>query len=116
MIRGYFGKLNQVFTNMIANANQAVSENGHIQITTKLEHDDVLIIFQDNGHGINEEHMNLLFTPFFTTKPIGKGTGLGLSISHGFVEEHNGEILVESEEGKGTTFTIVLPTDEVSIE
>lgn len=108
-IKGYFGKLNQVFTNMIANANQAVDENGHIQISTSEEDGWLEIIFSDNGHGISEEHLSQLFTPFFTTKPVGQGTGLGLSISHGFIEEHNGNISVESEVGKGTTFKIRLP-------
>ncbi|WP_300426996.1 sensor histidine kinase [uncultured Thalassolituus sp.] len=108
-VRGYFGKLNQVFTNMIANANQAVSENGEIHITTRMKDERVEISFRDNGCGISETNMKLLFTPFFTTKPVGQGTGLGLSISHGFIEEHNGEIRVESEIGVGTTFLIYLP-------
>lgn len=108
-VRGYFGKLNQVFTNMIANANQAVDENGDIHIATRSQGDWVEIMFKDNGHGISEENMKLLFTPFFTTKPVGQGTGLGLSISHGFIEEHGGEIKVVSEVGVGTTFTISLP-------
>lgn len=108
-VKGYFGKLNQVFTNLIANANQAVDENGVIHIRTWAEGQKVLISVSDNGHGIAEEHMKQLFTPFFTTKPVGEGTGLGLSISHGLVEEHRGEISVKSEVGQGTTFTIALP-------
>ena len=108
-VTGYFGKLNQVFTNMIANANQAVDENGDIHISTIYNNGYIEIRFRDNGHGISKEHMNLLFTPFFTTKPVGEGTGLGLSLSHGFIEEHNGRITVESEIGEGTTFTIFLP-------
>ncbi|MEK9766828.1 MAG: ATP-binding protein [Thalassolituus sp.] len=108
-VKGYFGKLNQVFTNMIANANQAVSENGDIHIKTRQVDDWVEITFRDNGHGISEENMKLLFTPFFTTKPVGQGTGLGLSLSHGFIEEHDGKISVESTVGIGTTFTILLP-------
>ncbi len=108
-VKGYFGKLNQVFTNMIANANQAVDENGDIHISTTYNNGYIEIRFQDNGHGISKEHLNLLFTPFFTTKPVGEGTGLGLSLSHGFIEEHNGRIKVESEIGEGTTFTIFLP-------
>lgn len=110
-IRGYFGKLNQVFTNMIANANQAVDENGHIKISSSEVGDWIEVIFADNGHGVSEENLKMLFTPFFTTKPVGQGTGLGLSISHGFIEEHNGEIRVESTVGKGTTFKILLPID-----
>ena len=86
-----------------------VDENGVITIRTWSEDQKVLISVSDNGHGIAEEHMKQLFTPFFTTKPVGEGTGLGLSISHGLVEEHRGEIAVASEVGQGTTFTISLP-------
>lgn len=111
-IRGYFGKLNQVFTNMIANANQAIADNGMIRIQTSVQDDTLLITFEDNGCGISEEHLQLLFTPFFTTKPIGEGTGLGLSLSHGYIQEHNGEIRVESELGVGTTFSILLPISD----
>ncbi|MEC8525472.1 MAG: ATP-binding protein, partial [Pseudomonadota bacterium] len=88
---------------------QAVQENGDIYISTTYRNGYIEIAFRDNGHGISEEHMNLLFTPFFTTKPVGEGTGLGLSLSHGFIEEHNGRITVDSKLGEGTTFTIFLP-------
>ena len=108
-ISGYFGKLNQVFTNLIANASQAVSENGLILLTTRCADGWIEVSVKDNGHGIAEEYLEQLFTPFFTTKPVGEGTGLGLSISHGFVQEHDGEILVESTVGQGTTFTVRLP-------
>jgi signal transduction histidine kinase len=69
----------------------------------------VEISITDTGCGIPEEHMDKLFTPFFTTKPPGKGTGLGLSIVYGIVKMHRGQITVQSEVGKGTTFTITLP-------
>ncbi|WP_430459716.1 sensor histidine kinase [Thalassolituus sp. LLYu03] len=108
-IRGYFGKLNQVFVNLIANANQAVEENGEIQIASSFQDGWIEVSIRDNGHGIEEEHMKYLFTPFFTTKPVGQGTGLGLSISHNAVEEHGGDILVQSKVGVGTTFTVRLP-------
>jgi signal transduction histidine kinase len=70
----------------------------------------VEISIADTGCGIPEEYMDKLFTPFFTTKPPGKGTGLGLSIVYGIVKMHRGQIGVQSEVGKGTTFTITLPT------
>ena len=109
VIKGYFGKLNQVFVNLIANANQAVEENGLINIRSSLRNGWIEVSVQDNGHGIEEDHMKYLFTPFFTTKPVGQGTGLGLSISHNAVAEHGGEIRVESKVGSGTTFTVCLP-------
>ena len=108
-ISGYFGKLNQVFINLIANADQAVEENGLIRIETRLNGRWLEVSISDNGCGISEEHQKYLFTPFFTTKPVGQGTGLGLSISHNAVEEHGGDIQVESELGKGTTFTVRIP-------
>lgn len=110
---GYFGKLNQVFTNLIANANQAVRENGHIEIATHFVSNWIEVSVKDNGHGIAQENLEQLFTPFFTTKPVGEGTGLGLSISHGFIKEHDGEIVVESTLGVGTTFTVRLPVKEI---
>jgi len=63
----------------------------------------------DTGCGIKREHLSKIFDPFFTTKPVGKGTGLGLSVSYGIIQQHGGVLSVESEEGKGTTFTIILP-------
>jgi signal transduction histidine kinase len=65
---------------------------------------------KDSGVGISEENMRKIFTPFFTTKPIGKGTGLGLAITYGIVKMHRGQISVESEVGQGTTFIISLRT------
>ena len=70
------------------------------------------ISISDTGSGIAEEKLNKIFEPFFTTKPVGKGTGLGLSIAYDIVKKHNGEITVESEMGKGTTFTVQIPVVE----
>jgi len=111
-ISGYFGKLNQVFVNLIANANQAVEENGQIEIVSRVNNGFIEVVIRDDGHGIDEEHMKYLFTPFFTTKPVGQGTGLGLSISHNAVQEHGGDIRVESTLGVGTTFTVRIPLDK----
>ena len=63
----------------------------------------------DTGCGIKQEHLDKIFEPFFTTKPVGKGTGLGLSVSYGIVQQHGGTLEVESEEGKGSVFTVMLP-------
>lgn len=110
MVECYAGQLNQVFMNLLTNAVDAIEDEGTITIGTRVENDGVAISFSDTGSGISEDAQSQIFVPFFTTKDIGKGTGLGLSISYGIVEKHGGKIGVESEAGKGTTFTIVLPT------
>ena len=66
-----------------------------------------MVKLTDTGCGIKGEHLDQIFEPFFTTKPVGKGTGLGLSVSYGIVQQHGGTLEVESEEGKGSTFTIM---------
>ncbi len=112
-IYGNVGELNQVLVNLLMNAGQAVETNGEVSIETRDLVDQVQIKVSDNGSGIKPEFMEKLFDPFFTTKPVGEGTGLGLSISFGIIEDHGGEILVSSEENKGTTFTILLPNAEL---
>jgi len=101
------GRLNQVFLNILLNAVQAVPDGGEIIVSTWAYRDGVKVAIADNGVGIPRENMNRIFDPFFTTKP--KGTGLGLSISYTIIAEHGGQIEVQSEVGKGSTFTIVLP-------
>lgn len=106
-------ELRQVFLNLIMNARDAMPEGGKLTISTrrieKQGNPFVSIKFKDTGEGISVKNLNSVFDPFFTTKKEGKGTGLGLSISHGIIENHGGEISVNSKEGKGTTFTIDLP-------
>ncbi|HLB58954.1 MAG TPA: ATP-binding protein, partial [Bdellovibrionota bacterium] len=102
-------QINQVFMNILTNAAQAISGQGNIWIKTRREGNDVVMSFKDDGPGVKPEHLDRIFEPFFTLKPIGKGTGLGLSISYGIIEKHHGNIKVESQVGKGTTFTIRLP-------
>ncbi len=105
------GKLSQVFMNLLANACQAIRQQGDIWIRSR-SHDGVVEVeIQDSGEGIAREHLNKVFEPFFTTKPVGQGTGLGLSISYGIIQQHRGEIRVASEAGRGTTFHITLPID-----
>lgn len=102
-------QLNQVFMNLLINAGHAIEENGIIEVSTYCEDNFIILTFKDNGSGIDEKHVNQLFNPFFTTKPVGQGTGLGLSISYGIIENHNGNISVASTIGEGTCFTIKLP-------
>jgi signal transduction histidine kinase len=115
------GQLNQVFMNLLVNAAQAIEEKGTIRIATRHvsaqerlapiggENGSIEVEVSDTGCGIPGDQLNRLFEPFFTTKPVGKGTGLGLSIVYDIVRKHDGEIAVQSEVGKGTTFTIRLP-------
>ncbi len=105
----YAGQINQVFMNIVSNAIQAIDGKGEIWIETKKKGLEVVISIRDDGRGIPEKVLSKIFDPFFTTKPVGKGTGLGLSISYGIIEKHNGQILVDSEVGKGTEFKIILP-------
>ncbi len=107
----YPGQLNQVFMNLLINAAQAITERGVIHIQTQVEGALIVIRVSDTGEGIERENLSKLFDPFFTTKSVGQGTGLGLSIVHGIVENHHGTINVESEVGKGTTFTIRIPVE-----
>ncbi len=113
LIDSYNGQLNQVMMNILTNAAQAIgTEKGTITIATRLEEGIVSISIQDSGEGMDETAKKRLFEPFYTTKEIGKGTGLGLSISYGIIKRHNGTITVDSEVGKGTTFTISLPINQ----
>ena len=88
-----------------------LGKGGEIRIrTTHLStNNEIMIEIADNGPGIPKENLGKIFDPFFTTKEVGKGTGLGLSIVYSIIEKLGGRILVASEEGKGTTFTIYLP-------
>ena len=106
-----FNQIQQVFVNLVVNAIQAMSEGGKLNITIALSEDGfVKTSFTDSGCGIPPENMDKLFTPFFTTKGAVKGVGLGLSVSYGVVERHGGRIEVQSEVGKGSTFTVYLPS------
>jgi two-component system NtrC family sensor kinase len=103
-------QLREVFVNLMTNAAEAMVDGGSLTIITVSAQDEMIqISFRDTGFGIPEENLSKIFTPFFTTKPIGKGTGLGLAIVYGIIKMHRGQIYVESEEGGGSTFTITLP-------
>ncbi len=103
------GRINQVIMNLLCNAEDAIEDKGNVWITTREENELAAVEIRDDGPGIPPDVKSKIFDPFFSTKPIGEGTGLGLSIAYGIVEQHHGTISVESEAGKGTTFTLKLP-------
>lgn len=110
-IIGNAGKLQQVFTNLLLNARDAIPDGGCITLKTTASRDDSLTVeVSDNGIGIAPENVAKIYDPFYTTKGVGRGTGLGLAVSYGIVQEHSGHISVESAPGRGTTFRIALPT------
>ncbi len=104
-------QLPNIFVNLMDNAADAMPDGGTltIQADPSPDHRSVVIQVKDTGCGIPPEHIKQLFSPFFTTKPVGQGTGLGLSIAYGIVKMHQGTIQVKSQAGKGTTFTVTLP-------
>jgi len=95
--------------NLLTNAAQAIAERGTIFVRTRHEGDTVIISVSDDGKGIAPEHLDKLFDPGFATKGVGVGTGLGLAIAYRIVSDHGGQIVAESEVGRGTTFTVTLP-------
>ncbi|HEX5418689.1 MAG TPA: ATP-binding protein, partial [Gammaproteobacteria bacterium] len=119
-IRKFYGQLpeiecspsqiNQVFLNLVTNAAQAIGGHGEIVITTKVQDaGHIAVSFADNGCGIPAEIMDKIRDPFFTTKEVGTGTGLGLSIVDEIIRGHGGELRIQSEVGKGSVFTVILP-------
>ena len=110
IIYAYPSKLNQVFMNLLINAGQSITHNGDIFVRTFQQESDIVIEIKDNGSGIAADVLPHIFTPFFTSKPVGEGTGLGLSISHGIIQQHDGRIEVTSEQGKGSCFSVYIPT------
>ena len=108
LIKCYPNMLNQVFTNILINACQAIKDKGQIDITTEYKDGNLIVKFKDNGRGIPKENINKIFTAGYTTKGVGVGTGLGLAISQKIIDKHNGKITVHSEEGIGTEFIITI--------
>ena len=102
-------QMSQVLLNLVMNALHAMPEGGTLRVGLELERPMVKLTIVDTGHGIPPEAIGNIYDPFFTTKEFGKGTGLGLTVVKGIIEEHQGTIVVESEEGKGTRFTVLLP-------
>jgi signal transduction histidine kinase len=107
-IKGSPGELNQIWTNLIDNAIDAMETGGNLIIATRQEHQKVIVELTDNGSGIPAEIKDQIFDPFFTTKDVGKGSGLGLEIVKNIVDDHLGEIELETKPGK-TTFRILFP-------
>ena len=133
MINGDAVQVEQILMNLSINAKEAMPDGGRLKIETKnitVDEDYCRLHFgarpgryaltevSDTGLGMNRETMDRMFDPFFTTKgwDFRKGTGLGLSVTKGIVEQHGGWITCQSEPGKGTTFTVYLPTNEESLE
>lgn len=115
-VMGIPQQLNQVFMNILVNAAQAIDKKGEIHIRTRVVEQNVEVSIADTGCGIPSDYLTKIFDPFFTTKDVGKGTGLGMNIAYNIVQKHNGTIQVESEPGKGTTFTISLPSGKEDSE
>jgi signal transduction histidine kinase len=102
-------ELNQVWTNLVHNALQAMDHKGKLTLGLRRDGDNALVSVTDTGCGMTPEVRERIFDAFFTTKPAGEGTGLGLDIVRKIVEKHGGRILVDSEVGQGSTFTVSLP-------
>ncbi len=115
LVECYAGKLNQVFLNIISNAAYAIEKKfgttagGELKLQTFVEGDNAVIKIIDNGIGMSEETTRKIFEPFFTTKDVGEGTGLGMSIAYNTIKKHHGQLLVDSEVGKGSEFTLKIP-------
>jgi signal transduction histidine kinase len=112
-IQGNPGRLQQVFLNLFLNAKDAMAGGGKLRVATS-NGDSVSVRISDTGSGIAPEHMPRIYDPFFTTKNApregqARGTGLGLSVTYGIIQEHAGQIRVESHPGSGTTFTLEFP-------
>lgn len=112
-VPAYGSELNQVWTNLIDNASDAVGERGEIRIRTIREVNGVLVEIRDSGAGVPDNIKSRIFEPFFTTKPVGKGTGLGLDIVYRIIRKHQGEIQFESKPGD-TRFQVRLPLADSS--
>jgi two-component system NtrC family sensor kinase len=109
-VLGDENKLQQVFLNLVLNAQDAMPSGGWLTIQTLARGDEVSAVVQDTGQGISQEDIKRIYDPFFTTKrPGSSGTGLGLSITYGILQEHSGRIGVESSLGQGTSFQVLLP-------
>lgn len=108
-VRATDTQIEQVVSNLILNALQAMPKGGTVRVSTLKEGDYGCIVVEDEGHGIAADDLPRIFDPFFTTKDVGEGTGLGLSVSYGIVQDHGGSIAVTSELGRGSRFAVKLP-------
>lgn len=108
-IKGNRTELQQIFLNLLNNAIDALPDSGDIGLSTIADNGFIKVMISDNGRGIPNDHIGKVFEPFFTTKKVGEGTGLGLYVTSMIVKKHYGQIDVESEIGKGTSFTLKFP-------
>lgn len=116
LLLGREGEIQQVIINLLLNAKDAMSttrKGDLVKIVTYTQNNYGVLEISDNGPGIPKDHLRRVFDPFFTTKPPGKGTGLGLALSLRIAQDHGGTIQVESDEGKGATFKLMIPLEEV---
>lgn len=108
-VMGNANRLQQVFVNLVLNAQQAMNEGGKLVIKTAAVGNHVRVSFTDTGPGIPKKYLHRIFEPFYTTKAAGKGTGLGLFIVHSIMQDHHGEIEIQSKRGLGATFILKFP-------
>jgi PAS domain S-box-containing protein len=101
--------LRQVFMNLLINAHQSITGAGKVSIVTRADENEVTIQVRDSGCGIDKQHLEHIWDPFFTTKSVGEGLGLGLAVTYNIVKKHGGDIKVESHKGEGSVFTVRLP-------
>lgn len=107
--------LRQVCMNLLANACQAIKETGRVEVVTRRHHNNMLaILIRDTGCGMSQEIRDRIWEPFFTTKEVGEGLGLGLALTYTIVKRHHGEILLKSQTGEGSEFTVLLPIAQPS--
>ncbi len=103
------GQLQQALINLLINAVQASERDAEVKVSISYTKEDVIISVEDSGKGIEQESIDLIFDPFYTTKPEGEGSGLGLSISLGIIERHNGKLMLKNNKNKGVTATMIIP-------
>lgn len=108
-VKGNENEWQQVVLNLITNALDASFEGGEIEVTAQSNEESISYVVKDNGCGIEKDSLTKVFDPFFTTKPAGQGTGLGLFVSYGIIQRMNGQLVIESIKGEGTTVKITLP-------
>src|SRR5690606_29930089 len=108
-IEGDSGQLQQAILNILLNARDAMPEGGHVRLALEALNGRGRLTIADDGPGMDDETRMRIFEPFYTTKPVGSGSGLGMSITYGIVQGHNGEVIVETAPGKGSTFVLDLP-------
>ncbi len=109
LILGNEGRLHQAMMNILSNAEQAIVTSGSVDIKTNIKDKQLIVTVEDDGEGIPDDQLSKIGDPFFTTKSPGQGTGLGLFITYSIIQEHSGQMEVQSTTGKGTVFTVTLP-------